>query len=203
MTTIGWTAMSRMLVYKEGGMYGDWEIRWRHIFDLRFVLALMYRSYNLDFEFMNTMMSYEALGYRLQWTKKLMLPIPMMESWSLYVVDAEERKLLVMDPCLTSEPIGQMQDKHEDNANFILAGLRRCIHENIAGWYVPAQGWRIEYNVGMHDSSTMNYTGLYLQNVLTSARLNYMRQSIAYEVILMRGNMGELPHFMVEEVLPF
>lgn len=40
MTTIGWTAVSRMLVYKEGGMYGDWEIRWRHIFDLRFVVSL-------------------------------------------------------------------------------------------------------------------------------------------------------------------
>ena len=36
-----------------------------------FQLALMYRSYDLDFEFMNTMMSYEALGYRLQWTKKV------------------------------------------------------------------------------------------------------------------------------------
>ena len=100
---------------------------------------------------------------------QLMLPVPMMESWSLYVVDAEERKLLVMDPCLTSEPIGQMQDKHEDNANFILAGLRRCIHENIAGWYVPAQGWRIEYNVGMHDSSTM-----YVQRVpLSSSKKLY------------------------------
>lgn len=100
---------------------------------------------------------------------QLMLPVPMMESWSLYVVDAEERKLLVMDPCLTSGPIGQMQDKHEDNANFILAGLRRCIHENIAGWYVPAQGWRIEYNVGMHDSSTM-----YVQRVpLSSSKKLY------------------------------
>lgn len=34
-------------------------------------------------------------------------------------------------------------------------------------------------------------------------RLNYLRQSIAYEVISMRGNRGELPDFMIEEVLPF
>ncbi|XBH73573.1 hypothetical protein VPH35_100659 [Triticum aestivum] len=191
LTSVGWGAVSRMLTWKDGQMYGDREIRWRHIFDLHFVLALMYRSYDLDFEFMNTMMSYEALGYRLQWTKKLMLPVPFMESWSLYVVDVEERTLLVMDPCETSEPINEMRYKHEDNANFILAGLRRCIHENIAGW---------------------EYTGLYLQTILTPistriqhhhSRLNYLGQSIAYEVISMRGNIGELPDFMIEEVLPF
>ncbi|XBH69524.1 hypothetical protein VPH35_097374 [Triticum aestivum] len=203
LTSVGWGAVSRMLTWKDAQMYGDWEIRWRHIFDLRFVLALMYRSYDLDFEFMNTMMSYEALGYRLQWTKKLMLPVPFMESWSLYVVDVEERTLLVMDPCETSEPINEMRYKHEDNANFILAGLRRCIHENIAGWYVPAQGRTINYNVGMHASCELEYTGLYLQTILTPSRLNYLRQSIAYEVISMRGNIGELPDFMIEEVLPF
>ena len=34
-------------------------------------LALMYRGASLDFEYMNTMMSPEALGYRLDWTKKV------------------------------------------------------------------------------------------------------------------------------------
>ncbi|XBI66629.1 hypothetical protein VPH35_046162 [Triticum aestivum] len=143
----------------------------------------MYRSYDLDFEFMNTRMSYEALGYCLQWTKKLMLPVPMMDSYSLYVVDVEERTLLVMDPCETSEPMSEVQYKHEDNANFILARLRRCIHENIPGWYIPAQGWTINYNVNMHESCEIedswlhivnysrNDTGLYLQNVLTPMRI--------------------------------
>ena len=40
-----------------------------------------------------------------------MLPVSMMESWSLYVVDVEERTLLVMDPCETSEPIEYNSDK--------------------------------------------------------------------------------------------
>ncbi|XP_037456671.1 uncharacterized protein LOC119327671 [Triticum dicoccoides] len=70
LTVTGWVCLSRMITYKEGLMYGSWKIRWRHVFDVRFVLALMYNSYSLDFEFMNTMMSFEALGYRLQWTKK-------------------------------------------------------------------------------------------------------------------------------------
>ena len=144
-----------MITYKEGLMYGSWQIRWHHVFDVRFVLALMYNSYSLDFEFMNTMMSFEALGYRLQWTKKLMLPVPYHNSWSLYVVDVDEKTLLVMDPCETSNGEDAMKLKHEDNANHIIEGLRRCIHDNIAGWYVPAQGWRVNYNVGMHPNSKM------------------------------------------------
>ncbi|XP_037489421.1 uncharacterized protein LOC119368202 [Triticum dicoccoides] len=150
----------------------------------------MQRLYNLDFKFLNTMMSYEALRYLLQWTKKLMLPVPMMGSWSLYVLDVEERALLVMDPCETSEPIQEMQYRHEDNANFILAGLHRCIHKNIPGWHVPAKGLRINYNVGMHDSCKMEdswlhivnyfseYTRLYLQTQLTPAQLTYMRHQL-------------------------
>lgn len=34
LTSVGWTAVSWMLNYKEGRMYGSWQIRWRHIFDL-------------------------------------------------------------------------------------------------------------------------------------------------------------------------
>lgn len=158
----------------------------------------MYRGYNLDFVFMNTMMSAEALGYRLEWTKKLMLPVPMMDSWSLYVVDVE-KTLLVMDPCETSEPIEEIRYKHEDNANFILDGLRRCIHVNVSGWHVPAQGWTINYNVGMHESCEIEdsrlfivsyirgFTGLYIETPLTPGRLQYLRELIAYEVISMRG----------------
>lgn len=81
---------------------------------------------------MNTMMSYEVLGYRLQWTK-LMLPVPMMDGWSLYVVDVEEMTLLVRDPCEASEPIEEMWYKHEDSANLILDGLQWCVHASVAG----------------------------------------------------------------------
>lgn len=85
---------------------------------------------------------------------QLMLPVPMMDSWSLYVVDVE-KTLLVMDPCETSEPIEEIRYKHEDNANFILDGLQCCIHVNISGWHVPAQGLTINYNVDMHESCEM------------------------------------------------
>uniref|UniRef100_A0A3B6RQ32 Ubiquitin-like protease family profile domain-containing protein n=1 Tax=Triticum aestivum TaxID=4565 RepID=A0A3B6RQ32_WHEAT len=143
-----------------------------------------------------------------------MLPVPYHNSWSLYVVDVDEKTLLVKDPCETSNGEDAMKLKHEDNANHIIEGLRRCIHENIAGWYVPAQGWRVNYNVGMHPNSEIHdshlhvvnyireFTGLYIYNPLTPNRLHYFRQMIAYEVISMRGNKAELPDFMLE-VVPF
>lgn len=143
LTLTRWVCLGRMITYKEGRMYGSWQMRWRHIFDVRFVLALMYNSYSLNFDYMNTMMSFEVLGYRLEWTKKLMLPVPYMNSWSLYVVDVEEKTLLVMDPCETFKDEDDMKLKHKDNANIILEGLRRCFHANIAGWYVRSQGWKV------------------------------------------------------------
>lgn len=119
-----------------------------------------------------------------------------------------------MDPWETSEPIEEMRYKHEDNANIILEGLRRCIHANIPGWHVPYQGWSVNYNVGMHPSCELEdnwlhvmnyirkYTGLYIYTPLTAERLHYFRRSIAYEVISLRGNRAELPDFMIE-VVPF
>lgn len=71
LTVIGWICLGRMIVYMEDQMYGSQQIRWRHIFDVRLVLALMYNSYSLDYDYMNTMMSFDALGYRLEWTKKI------------------------------------------------------------------------------------------------------------------------------------
>lgn len=38
LTKHGWIAFSRMLVGKDARMYGKWKIRWRHLFDIRFVV---------------------------------------------------------------------------------------------------------------------------------------------------------------------
>lgn len=62
-----------------------------------------------------------------------MLPVPMMDSWSLYVVDVEERTLLAMDPCETSEPEEEMRYKHEDNANFVLEGFDDASMKTLLG----------------------------------------------------------------------
>ena len=71
-------------------------------------------------------------GYRLQWTKKLFLPVEMMGGFSYYVVDVEERTLVVMDPTETSIHDDEMSVKHKVNANLVLRALRRCLSNHFA-----------------------------------------------------------------------
>lgn len=71
------------------------------------------------------------------------------------VVDIEERMLMVMDPCEKNVEDDEMCIKHEDNAKLVIKDLRISIHANIAGWHVPATGWKITYNYWMHPSCKM------------------------------------------------
>lgn len=104
----------------------------------------MFRSDLMNYDFMGSMMNNEVLGYRLDWRKKLMLPVPMMGGWSPYVVDVEDRTLFVMDPCETSVYDDEMCITHEEIAELVLDGLRKCMQVNIAGCYVVHYIW--EYN---------------------------------------------------------
>lgn len=213
LTTLGWTAVLRMLISKDARMYGPWKIRWRHLFDIKFVEHLMHNSQELDYDFLGSMMHEDVLGYKIQWTKKLFLPVRMMGGFSFYVVDIEERNLLVMDPTETSIVDDEMRVKHEANAHLVLRGLRRCIRALFADWYIPPGAWSVTYAYIMNEPCEMEdswvllghywreYNGLYLERQLGDYELAYLKKQIAYEVISMKGNKGELPSFMIEEVL--
>jgi hypothetical protein len=58
---------------------------------------------------------------------QLMLPLHVYESWSLYVIDINNKHMLVMDPCETSEPLNELIAKHGSSVAKILAGLRHGI----------------------------------------------------------------------------
>jgi hypothetical protein len=51
-----------------------------------------------------------------------MLPINIYESWALYVIDTDNKHMMIMDPCETSEPKHEMEDKHAANAVKVLEG---------------------------------------------------------------------------------
>ncbi|KAE8795583.1 hypothetical protein D1007_29471 [Hordeum vulgare] len=73
LTTFGWIAFSRMLVSKDGQMYGKFKIRWRHLIDIRFVEHLMNNYDSPDYDFLASMMDEQKLGYKIQWAKKFEL----------------------------------------------------------------------------------------------------------------------------------
>ncbi|XP_044345902.1 uncharacterized protein [Triticum aestivum] len=122
----------------------------------------------------------------------LFLPVEMMGGFSYYVVDIEERTLVVLDPTETSIHNDEMSVKHKVNANLVLRALRRCLSNHFADcegcWIYLGHYWRV-------------YNGLYLERQLGEFKLAYLKQQLVYEVITMRGSRGELPIFMIEEVL--
>lgn len=47
----------------------------------------------------------------------------------------------------------------------------------------------------------LGFTGLYLRSALSSEQLEHLRQRIAYEIVIMKGNKGDLPDFLCEEII--
>lgn len=91
----------------------------------------------------------------MQWTKKLFLPVEMMGGFAYYVVDIEERTLVVLDPTETSIHDDEMSVKHKVNANLVLRALRRCLSNHFADWYVPEDGWSVTYGYNMNEPCEM------------------------------------------------
>ncbi|KAI5000619.1 hypothetical protein ZWY2020_005208 [Hordeum vulgare] len=107
----------------------------------------------------------------------------------------------------------EMCVKHEGNAHIVLSGLRRILREHFADWYIAEDGWKVSFGYSMNEPCEMddswiylghycrNYNGLYLERQLGQFELAYLKKQFAYEVISMKGNNGELPSFMIEDVL--
>ncbi|KAF7106126.1 hypothetical protein CFC21_106881 [Triticum aestivum] len=136
-----------------------------------------------------------------------------MDGFSFYVVDVEEKTLVVMDPAETSIHDDEMSVKHEGNVTQVLKMPRTVLRNHFADWDVPELGWSIIYAYNMNEPCNIEdswiylghywstYNGLYLERQLGEYELAYLKKQFEYEVISMNGNKGELPSFMIEEVL--
>ncbi|KAM3244998.1 hypothetical protein ACQJBY_056374 [Aegilops geniculata] len=137
-----------------------------------------------------------------------------MDGFSFYVVDVEDKTLVVMDLAETSIHDDEMSVKHEANATLVLKTLRTVLRTHFADWDVPELGWRIIYGYNMNEPCNIednwiylghywrSYNGLYLERQLGEYELAYLKMQFAYEVISMKGNKGEFPSFMIQDV-PF
>ncbi|KAE8803382.1 hypothetical protein D1007_20732 [Hordeum vulgare] len=92
----------------------------------------------------------------------LSLHVPMMGGFSFYVVEVEERSLLIMDPVGTSIHDDEMCVKHEVNAHLVLRGLQRILREHFADWYIPEDGWKVSFGYNMNEPCEMDDRWIYL-----------------------------------------
>nr|XP_051205127.1 uncharacterized protein LOC127318694 [Lolium perenne] len=142
-------------------------------------------------------MTSDEIGYKLENVKKvnarldinLMMPLEVLQSWSLYVFDPESKHLLVMDPTTT------------------------FYGEEVMRWEVNASNWQIKYHAGAHFNCSSEqsgvyivhyireFNGLYLRSILSDERIEYLRKTMAYQLATMKGNAGDLPDFMIQIVI--
>lgn len=79
---------------------------------------------------------------------------------------------------------------------------------------VDTTGWTFLYPlVAQHEPCTredsgvyivhyfLEFTGLYLRSPLSQAQLDDLRKKIAYELVTMKGNKGDIPGFLCEEIV--
>lgn len=108
-----------------------------------------------------------------------------------------------MDPCETSEPMHEMQAKHEEIARKILKNLRKCIHEYIEGWALPDSGWTfskmwecIPAVGGSKEASTLcKLKGIRRHIAMKHGEsAEYLQRSIAYQVISMKRTRVNCRH---------
>ncbi|XBJ05319.1 hypothetical protein VPH35_024133 [Triticum aestivum] len=127
-----------------------------------------------------------------------------MDGFSFYVMDVEEKTIVVMDPAETSIHDDEMSVKHEGNTTLVLKALRKVLRNHFADWDVPELGWSIIYAYNMNEPCDIEDSWIYLGHYWRTYNGLYLKtvtREFAYEVISMKGNKGELPSFMIEEVL--
>ncbi|XBH92066.1 hypothetical protein VPH35_083279 [Triticum aestivum] len=207
---VGWRCIYKMLSEKERRMYKDWLDRWRVFFDPVFADELLNHEFDIDLDLIREMLSQNHVGCRADWAKMFMFPVWLARTWSLYVLDIDHKKILVMDPMETMS--GNMKLKHEESAKLFLKGFCWCVNNIYHGGLVGSLGWTFSYKTGMHPPCSRensgiyivhylrDYNGLYIRT-LTNGELEYLRKKLAYEIVAMRGNKGDFPDFMYLEIL--
>lgn len=47
----------------------------------------------------------------------------------------------------------------------------------------------------------LEFTGLYLRSALTQGQIEHLRKKIAYEIVTMKGNKGDIPEFLIDAIV--
>lgn len=143
------------------------------------------------------MMNSDLMGYRIDWLKKVK------------VLDA-----MTEDVLNETDPTYEMKRKHEALDRKFQLRFCQLFNDMFGAGFVETTGWTFLYPlVAQHEPCTredsgvyvvhyiLEFTGLYLQLTLTPAQLEDLRKKIAYEIVTMKGNKGDIPDFLYEEIL--
>lgn len=130
------------------------------------------------------------MGYKIEWLKK---------------------KLFMVMDLTETHPTYEVEKKHSAIAKRFQVCFCQFFNDIFGGWLVESTGWTFVYPfVGVHDLCTREesgvycvhhayiceFTGLYLRTQPSKILIDHLWKSLAYEILNMRGNKGDLPDFL-------
>ncbi|XBJ05842.1 hypothetical protein VPH35_024550 [Triticum aestivum] len=164
-----------------------------------------------DWDYIETMMNSEVIGYRIDWLKKFWFPVDFMDCWSMYLLDKDENTVVVLDPTET-DVMDEMKIKHENHAKKFQRRFCSLFNNYFGNGLVETDGWKFLYPLVAHhepcnreDSRVYithyytDFTGLYLHSTLS--QIDGLRAKLAYEIVTMKGNKGDVPEFAYDVII--
>ncbi|XP_044338623.1 uncharacterized protein [Triticum aestivum] len=213
MTMNTWRCVQRMLWEKDNGIYKGWLDRFRGVFDPKFVEEVCRDDGETDWDYIDTMMNSEVNGYRIDWLKKFWFPVDFMDCWSMYLLDKDEKTVMVLDPTET-DAMDEMRVKHESRAMKFQRRFCSLFNNFFSSGLVDIEGWKFLYPlVAQHDPCSRedsgvyiahyytDFMGLYLRSTLCKKQIDDLRGKLAYEVVAMKGNKGDIPEFLYDVII--
>ncbi|KAF7003203.1 hypothetical protein CFC21_018563 [Triticum aestivum] len=136
-----------------------------------------------------------------------------MDCWSMYLMDKDTKVMMVLDPTETDE-MDEMQMKHEDHAKKFQLRFCSLMNNYFGNGIVDPNGWKIVHPlVVQHEPCSRedsgiyithyftNFTGLYLRSTLNQEHIDQKRKKLAYEIVSMKGNKGDIPDFLFDVII--
>lgn len=93
---------------------------------------------------------------------KIMAPVQLSDSWSLYDFDMEEKFIHVLDPYYEGATEEALQMKHGIPAMSLLLGMRVCdLHLGYV-WQIIESEWTVKFHSNIHPCCSLEDTAVYM-----------------------------------------
>ncbi|KAF7067056.1 hypothetical protein CFC21_072975, partial [Triticum aestivum] len=139
-----WRCVQHMLCEKDNGIYRGWMDRFRGLFDPKFVDEVCRDDGETDWGYIEDMMNSDKAGYRIDWLKKFWFPVDFMDCWSMYLLDKDEKTVMVLDPTDTDE-MDEMKIKHEGRAKKFQRRFCSLFNNFYGNGLIETEGWTFKY----------------------------------------------------------
>ncbi|XP_044383812.1 uncharacterized protein [Triticum aestivum] len=134
-----------------------------------------------DWDYIDTVMNSEMMGYKIDWLTKLWFPSKFMDCWVMYLMDKDKKTMMVLDPTET-DVMDEMKIKHEARAKKFQRRFRSLFNNFFGNGLVDTDGWTFLYPlVAQHEPCSREDSGVYITHYYTDFTGLYLRSTLTQD----------------------